>query len=157
MTIDTRRLQAALRRLPTRRRWTVQETPMDYDFSARRRLVPLDPESYDFPLERGWLQLLIFGEYDYSEGGGARPFLGIRNTDGAVLGLDFERDKKPLFLLNSGVDSFVRTFEALDKYLGKGRALPDDVEKTVRAIDPRAYRKSDWKPFVRFALQREDN
>jgi hypothetical protein len=137
--------------LPLRRRWTFDGTPLDWDFSASRRgLGPLDKSAYDFRLKPAWLQLLIFGEYDYAEGGGANPFLGIRSVDGAVFGLDFERDRQPLFLLNSDLSAFVETFEALDAYLRRARRLPEDIDETLRAIDKAAYRRSDWKPFIGF-------
>jgi hypothetical protein len=145
-------MKELLRRLPRRRRWKVQATPLDFDFSpGLRGPAPLDRDAYDFPLEAAWLQLAIFGEYDYAEGGGAHVLLGVRERDGRVYGLDFERDEKPMFLLNSGLEAFIETFECLDAHLRKGRALPSDIEKHLRAIDPKAYPSSDWKPFVKFA------
>jgi hypothetical protein len=144
-------LQRALDRLPARRRWLLGETPLDWRFSTKGGFRPLDETAFDFPLKPAWRELLVFGEYDYAEGGGAHPFLGIRGSDGAVFGLDFERDKKPLFLLNSGLSAFVDTFEVLDEHLRKGRALPEDVEKRLRDADQPAYARSDWKPFVAFA------
>ena len=113
-------------------------------------LRPLDKAAYDFPLKPAWLTLLMFGEYDYAEGGGAHPFVGIQRTEGAVFGLDFERDRQPKFLLNSCLDTFVDTFHALDEYLGKGRRLPEDIDRRLHAIDGTAYDRSDWKPFVAF-------
>jgi hypothetical protein len=137
--------------LPLRRRWTFDGTPLDWDFSAKRReLRPLDESAFDFRLKPAWLELLIFGEYDYAEGGGAHPFLGIRRSDGAVFGLDVERDRQPLFLLNSGLSAFVETFEVLDAYLRRARRLPEDVDQRLQAIDKAAFRRSDWKPFVGF-------
>ena len=116
-------------------------------------LRPLDKAAYDFPLKPAWLKLLMFGEYDYAEGGGANPFIGIQPKDGAVFGLDFERDRQPMFLLNSGLDAFVDTFHALDVYLGKGRRLPEDIDRRLHAIDRTAYDRSDWKPFVVFVRE----
>ena len=151
MTVEGADLQRALRKLPLRRRWTCGGTPLDWDFSVKRSaLRPLDKAAYDFPLRPAWLTLLMFGEYDYAEGGGAHPFVGIRSTDGAVFGLDFERDRKPMFPLNSSLDAFVDTFHALDAYLGKGRRLPEDIDRSLHAIDRTAYARSDWKPFVVF-------
>jgi hypothetical protein len=156
MTVDAATVQQLVHRLPTRRRWMLQETPLDYDFSAGvRGPKPLAQKSYEFTLEPEWLQLLIFGEYDYAEGGGAHPFLGVRRTDGAVYGLDFERDE-PLFLLNSALEAFARTFERIDMHLGEGRPLPRDVGETLKAIDPEVYDDADWKRFIEFVLSDQE-
>jgi hypothetical protein len=151
MALKDAHVQRALLKLPLRRRWTFDQTPLDWDFSLKRSpLRPLDASAFDFPFKAAWRALLVFGEYDYAEGGGANPFLGIRKTDGAVYGLDFERDRKQMFLLNSDLDAFVATFAALDAHLAKGRRLPDDIERRLRAIDRTAYDRSDWKGFVGF-------
>lgn len=157
MRLDPDSVKKEARRLPASRRWFVQGTPLDYDFSAgRARPQPLDAAAFDFRLQPKWLDLLIFGEYDYAEGGGANPFLGVRRTDGAVYGLDFERDKAPMFLLNSSLEAFVETFELLDGCLAKKHPLPSGVESLLRKIDPKAFAKSDWKAFVRFVLEERD-
>lgn len=155
MTLDAAAIQRLVSQLPATRRWFVQETPLDYDFSAGRRTVTtLRPESFDFPMKPEWLQLLVFGEYDYAEGGGAHPFLGVRPADGFVCGLDVELDK-PLFVLNSSLHAFIATFEAIDAYLANSQALPRGFSKTLKAIDPAVFGKSNWKPFVTFATAEE--
>jgi hypothetical protein len=100
--------------------------------------------------------LLIFGEYDYAEGGGANPFLGVRRADGVVYGLDVERSKIPMFVLNSSLDAFVKTFDVLDRYLAEKRALPADVTQVLRRIDPGVYGRSDWRHFVEFVLAEQN-
>jgi hypothetical protein len=151
-TVKAATIQDIVRRLPVRRRWMVQETPLDYDFSAGvRGPAPLRQRSYDFPLEPEWLELLIFGEYDYAEGGGAHPFLGVHRKSGVVYALDFERDT-PLVILNSGLEAFVKTFEAIDADLTKPAQLPRQIGKTLKVIDPSVYDRSDWKSFVTFVL-----
>jgi hypothetical protein len=148
-------IQDLVRLLPRRRRWVFQETPLDYDFSAGvRGPEPLRQKSYDFPLEPGWLELLIFGEYDYAEGGGAQPFLGVERKNGVVYALDFERDQ-PLAILNSGLEAFVKTFEAIDAHLAKSSRLPRQIGETLQTIDPAVYESSDWKKFVGFVLDEE--
>lgn len=149
MKIHLKEIQSAVvGDLPLRARWTIKGTPLDYDFSAARKgLRPLPEDTFD-SAEKKWLDLLIFGDYDYAEGGGAHPFLGIRKTDGAVYGLDVERAGEAMFLLNSSIERFIRTFLFLNKYLGKGRRLPTDVEARMREIDPEIYPASDWKLLV---------
>ena len=139
-----------LRSLPSRARWVLQGTPLDYDFSAGHSGVrppsteQLPPEVID-PDARA---LLIFGEYDFAQGGGANPFLGVRSSDGAVLGLDLEREDSPLFPLNSSIERFVRTFSLLDNYLARGGAAPADIDEQLAAIDPEAYGTSEWRDLV---------
>ena len=157
MAVTQAKLRRALRRLPLRRRWTCGGTPFDWDFSAKSRaLRPLDSRVYQVPLKPAWRTLLIFGEYDYAEGGGTNPFIGARSTDGMIWGLDPERDRKPMFLLNSTLDAFVDTFQALDAYLGAKQPLPADIDRTLRAIDKSAFGRSDWKPFVAFVRAEQE-
>ena len=64
--------------LPVRARWMLGQTPVDFDFSVGRRgLRHLTAEdvagSLDGSLDESWADLLIFGQYDVAEGGGARP------------------------------------------------------------------------------------
>jgi hypothetical protein len=152
MPFDPEALRSALAsRLPLTARWMINETPMDYDFSAARRVLqPLDKDALLDAPEAEWLDLLIFGEYDYAEGGGANPFLGIMRTTGAIHGLDVERDKQPLFVLNSSTDAFIETFTFLHASLGAGRPLPRDADARLRSIDPHTYDNSDWRLLVEF-------
>jgi hypothetical protein len=65
MTLKVADVHRTLRKLPLRRRWTFDETPLDWDFSMKRGgLRPLDEAAYDFPLKAAWLTLLIFGELE---------------------------------------------------------------------------------------------
>src|SRR5262245_40516622 len=114
MTLDLEALRLAIvARLPVRARWWVHDTPLDYDFRvARQGLDTLAKDAVEFG-EEEWSDLLIFGEYDYAEGGGANPWLGIRKTDGAVFGLDPERENA-LFFLNTSIEDFFRTFTLLN-------------------------------------------
>jgi hypothetical protein len=152
MPLDPEAVRSALAsRLPLAARWMINETPMDYDFSAARRVLqPLDRDALLDAPEAEWLDLLIFGEYDYAEGGGANPFLGVMRATGAIHGLDVERDDQPLFLLNSSTDAFIETFTFLNSFLGAGRPLPTDADARLRSIDPHAYPDSDWKRLVEY-------
>jgi hypothetical protein len=148
MKLDFEAIRSAIvTGLPVRARWKIDDTPLDYDFAvAQRGLRELSKDAVPFGDEE-WFDLLIFGDFDYAEGGGAHPWLGIRKMDGAVIGLDPER-QNAMFLLNSSIDGFIRTFEFLNGYLGKEKQLPDDLEVRVRDIDPNAYPRSEWRWLV---------
>lgn len=96
-----------------------------------------------------WSAHVVFGECDYSEGGGAQPCLTIRRSDGAVYGFDAERDTA-LFLLNSSIEKFIRTFRLLDEYLGQQKPVPLDLADRVREIDPEAYPASEWRLLIEY-------
>jgi hypothetical protein len=148
MELDLEAIQSAIvQALPVHAHWSINNTPLDFDFPAGHKgLRPL-PHDIIQQTEKEWFDLLIFGEYDYAEGGGASPWLGIRKTDGAVYGLDVEREN-PMFLLNSSIERFIHTFEVLNQYLAQGKQLPSSVEAVVRAIDPEVYPVSDWRSLV---------
>src|SRR5258708_6735495 len=121
--IESIRLQIVTR-LPIRVRWMVKEVPLDFDFSrSEAPLKPVMPSDFNTAtvIEREWTSLQIFGGYDYAEGGGATPFLGVHSESGAVFGLDAELEASQMFFFNSDVDRFIRTFLALDRALGLGR------------------------------------
>jgi hypothetical protein len=138
---------AIVTQLPLRARWRIYDTPLDYDFGVARRDLRELPRDAIASGDVRFFDLLIFGDYDCAEGGGAHPWLGIRKTDGAVYGLDPERED-PLFFLNSSIEEFIQTFALLNEYLGKGKELPFDLEDRVRNIDPEAYPESDWRLLV---------
>src|SRR5262249_28368138 len=80
--------------LPERVRWVIGGVSLDYDFSACRqglRRLTAD-EVAECGGERDWSEFRVFGRYDYAEGGGATPWIVVRMTDGAVCGLDMERE-----------------------------------------------------------------
>ena len=135
--------------LPVRSRWLCRDTPLDWDFSeARRGLRSASRSDIAWgDVEREWADLLIFGSYDYAEGGGASPWVAIRGTDGVVCGLDVERDR-PMFWLNTSLERFIRTFALLDQYLGHCQPLPPDIGVCVRGVDPEGYPKSEWRLMI---------
>src|SRR5262245_15661854 len=113
MNLDLEAIHSAIvDRLPAHARWAVKGTWLDYDFSAGRlELRPLSKDSVALEfLRAAWLDLLIFGDYDFAEGGGANPFLGIHRVDGRVLGLDVERNGEATFLINSSIHHFIHSF-----------------------------------------------
>jgi hypothetical protein len=131
--------------LPEGARWTIRGVPLDFDYSdARRGLRKPTADEVPEGDEPDWPDLLVFGRYDYAEGGGAAPWIAVRIADGAVCGLDVERED-PYFLFNSSVERFIKTFALLDQYLRRGQALPADIEGRVRSIDPEAYLGSEWR------------
>lgn len=123
--------------LPMRSRWMFDDTPLDWDFSdARRwpRRVTNDDLAWG-EIDEEWADLIIFGRFDYAEGGGASPWITIRKTDGAVCGLDVEREC-PVYLINSSLVRFIRSFSLLDQYLGRRRPPPHEIGGSLREIDP---------------------
>jgi hypothetical protein len=131
--------------LPPRVRWLIKGSPLDFDFS--RSQVPLKPLSQSEihgTIEKDWTTLYLFGERDYAEGGGASPFLGISSTSGEILGLDVERDSGCRFLLNSDIESFIKTFEVFDRVLRLGTTALDSLSSSAIEIDPRAFQRSEW-------------
>ena len=147
MDLDVRAMQSAiLTGLPTHARWMVNGTPLDYDFSHARRGLHSPPDDI-VEVNPEWREFLIFGKYDYAEGGGAAPWLCVRTNDSAVLGFDLER-KNAVFTLNSSLERFIRTFSFLNSYLGTGKQLPADIEASLREIDPSSFPVSDWRLLV---------
>lgn len=139
--------------LPHRVRWLVFDTPLDYDFArARAPLRPLQDKECLGDLEDAWKQLYLFGEWDYSEGGGAHPFVGVHATTGIVYGLDVERASSQMFLINSTVDRFARTFLLFDAALRQRRIALSTLAVAACEIDPAAYPSSDWSDLVQYLV-----
>jgi hypothetical protein len=137
-------------RLPQRARWLIGNTPLDlFFYSEPRNLAAMiaaevtGDEEYDAPIVERPSDFIVFGEWDYSEGGGARPWPVVRRGDGKVFGVDVERDV-PLFLLNSSLHAFINTFYLLDEYLGHGQRIPADLNLSARNLDPTVYSDSFW-------------
>ena len=128
--------------------WMLEETPLDFDFSqAHEGLRHVTTDDLSGDIEAEWADLLIFGQSDYAEGGGASPWITIRKTDGAVCGLDVERDHA-VFVFNSSIEGFIQTFALLDRYLGHVHPLPTNIETLVRDIDGDCYPASEWRLLI---------
>jgi hypothetical protein len=140
-------------RLPKRARWLLAGTPLDFDFSTDRyRLRHVtDGDVVGGPVPEEWSDCRVIGMYDYAEGGGASPWIAIRESDGSVCGLDIERDGEMTFIFNSSLDRFISTFDLLDAYLRDGRELPEGIASQVRALDPAAFPRSDWREVIELA------
>ena len=109
MSVDPAAILSAINtRLPRRARWFVGDT-LDFDFSAEhyglRRLTSDDVVGGPPPEE--WSDCLVFGSYDYAEGGGASPWIAVRESDGAILALDIERENDRTIIFNSSLDRFI--------------------------------------------------
>ena len=152
MNTDPKAVQsAAVAGLPDHARWTIHDTPLDFYFSDARRCGPrsLTGHDVDGGLPDEWSKFLVFGWYDYAEGGGAAPWIGVRKRDGAVHGLDIEReDGGATFMFNSSIGRFIDSFAALGQYLRNGQPLPPDIAARVRDIDPDAYPMSEWRLLI---------
>jgi hypothetical protein len=145
--IESIRLQIRTR-LPIRARWLVRGTPIHFDFSrSETPLKPVMPCDFNSAtiIEEEWTSLRIFGENDYS-------FLGIHWQSCEVFRLDVEQDTSQIFLLNSDIDRFIRTFLTLDRVLGSGGA-PAHIAERLREIDPGAFERSEWRLLSDYVTQ----
>jgi hypothetical protein len=133
--------------LPGQARWIIDGTPLDFEFTVGRFGLRTLPDEVLEASDTVSSELLVFGEQDFAEGGGAHPWLCVRERDGSVYGWDPERED-PMFLLNSSVEQFIATFRLLNDYLPKNKPLPPDSDSQLRAIDPEAYPNSDWRLLV---------
>src|ERR1044072_4512360 len=83
-------VRAAIRnRLPSSRRWYIYDSTLDFDFDLSRIRIFSPTDMIGDPDPR-WLELVIFGESDYAEGGGASTYLTIDPASGRVFNLDME-------------------------------------------------------------------
>jgi hypothetical protein len=147
--IESIRLQI-VKRLPVRVRWPANGTFLDFDFSrSEAPLKPVAPRDFNGAtvIESEWTSLQIFGGYDYAEGGGANPFLGVHCETGAVFGLDAELYASAMFIFNSDVDRFIETFLALDRALRLGE-VPGPIKERLREIDSGVFERSEWRSFA---------
>lgn len=143
------------KRLPRRVRWLVHETSIDFDFSKARKPLDTVKES-DFIAggsDKKWRVLFIFGEQDVSEGGGARPFLGVHKSTGKIYGLDVERDTSPIYLLNTDIDSFIATLRLFDAALRRHKGDVSALAAAARELDRAAYSRSDWRLLAEYLTQ----
>jgi hypothetical protein len=147
MALDRKAIETSLASgLPVQARWMINGTPLDFEFAIGRLGLRRLPDEV-LETDAASSDLLAFGEQDFAEGGGARPWLCVRERDGWILGFDPEREE-PMFLLNSSVECFVATFRLLNDCLARNKPLPPDGERRLRAIDPEAYPNSDWRLLV---------
>ena len=136
-------------RLPQRARWLIGHTPLDFSlYDVPRDLPAVTAElKCDLPDVEQVSDFIVFGMWNYAEGGGARPFLVVRQSDGKVFRVDVESDEE-LFLLNSSLQAFIDTFCLVDKYLGHGQPIPADLNLSARNLDPTVYSESEWRNLV---------
>jgi SUKH-4 immunity protein len=137
-------------RLPQRARWLLGGN-MPLDFSLHTEPRKLTAEFGEWGLSGADVadieqvsEFIVFGMWNFCEGGGARPALVVRESDGKVFSVDVEADD-PVVLLNSSLEAFIETFCLLDKYLGHGQPIPADLNSLVRNLDPTAYSESEWR------------
>jgi hypothetical protein len=146
--IDFNELQALIvNNLPHRVRWYVGGTPLDFDFSPERfglRQASVGGFAGDVVPDE-WSEYRLFGAYTYGQGGGASPLLAIRERDGFVCGLDVERKGRTVFLFNSSLPRFVRTFELFDRHLRIEQSLPSAVALQAQTLDPDVFEFSEWR------------
>jgi len=134
-------------KLPIRTRWNLDGTPWDWDFSrSLRSLEPIGALGlFGTVVLDDWRPLRVFGEEAVGEGGGAHPFVCMHAETGLVLGFDIERDKSPVFLLNTSLARFIATFLLFDHVLRAERAAARELPARVREIDADAFGESEWR------------
>lgn len=137
-------------RLPRRARWLILGTTLDFEFSTDRyRLQPVtDRDVVGGPVPEEWSNCGVIGREEYAQGGGASPWIAIRERDGFVCGLDIEREGEKTFIYNSSLDRFISTFELLDEYLRDERDLPPDLLPRVEALDREVFAVSEWRHLI---------
>jgi hypothetical protein len=142
--------QAIIARLPMRVRWSLAGVPLATDFSRcqapLRTIEPTDIVGRD--TQGSWGDLFLFGDQDYADGGGARPFLAVHRHTGEIVGFDVERESSQIYLLNSTVDAFIQTFEQLNELFRSERAIVSRLSDVLMEIDPQAFPKSDWRELI---------
>jgi len=140
-------------RLPPRARWLLGDSPLDWDFSRAAHPLEALPEDHAQTLAailpNDWRELLIFGEDDYAEGGGAQSFLTVHTRTGEVFGVDGERDA-PVYFLSSSVTAFVETFLLFDRVLRGGVGTASELAEAARAVDPRGFDRSEWRDLAQY-------
>jgi hypothetical protein len=160
MPIDLEKVQSELmNRLPKRARWFIANGTWDWDFSrARQRMRPLTVEEvsgWAIPIE--WGAIYLFGEQDFSTGGGASPFVGIHIETGQICGLDVERDDgSSVYLFNTSVSQFIEVFLLLNSILSQQVPLPNDLAERIQKADPEAFTKSEWRDAVKYMKSGSD-
>jgi hypothetical protein len=72
--------------LPVQARWMIDGTPLGFEFTVGRLGLRRLPDEVLEAGDTASSELLVFGEQDFAEGGGARPWLCVRECEGAVCG-----------------------------------------------------------------------
>ena len=134
-------------RLPLRTRWLIAGTPLEFDFSRSQRplkkVYPSDLNGCD--IDKEWTALYLFGEENFAEGGGARPWLGVHKDTGEIFGLDIERESSVMFFLNSNITRFVETFRVFNDAIDLGTVAYTAMASVARGIDPLSFDRSEWR------------
>jgi len=104
-------------------------------------------------VEDPWRLLYLFGQEDYAKGGGASPFLGVHGDTGEIMGLDVEREASKMFLLNSNIDRYIRTFQKFDEVLRLKTLAPRHLPEALREIDGDTFQHGEWRLLCDYIMQ----
>jgi hypothetical protein len=151
--VDLERCRSELEtQLPLRVRWLLHRgEPLAFDFSrARKPLRRLEPSDIGGDPEQDWSGLWLFGEYDYSDGGGASGYVGVHEGTGVIHGLDVERSSSPMFFYNSDAGAFVRTFAAFNEAFRRGEVDSDSLSIRANEVDGDGFRRSEWRSLIEY-------
>ena len=112
---------------------------------------PSEADVVGGPIPAEWCACLLIGEYNWADGGGARPWIAVGENDGKVYGLDIERSEETVFLFNSTLDQFIRTFTLLDRYFREGIGSLSDCLSGAEALDAIAFPSSEWRALLEYS------
>jgi hypothetical protein len=136
-----------LDRLPRRARWNICGSALDFAFLPEGLdLRQIDPgDIVGGPIPEEWAGCWVFGMYNYADGGGASPWIAVRERDGFVCGLDAEREGSAPFIFNSSLDRFISIFNLFNGHFPANQALARDTVLQARALDADAFDNSEWR------------
>jgi hypothetical protein len=124
-------------RLPQRARWLIGNDTQDFSLhsepcSLAAEFAKWGVSAADVADIEHRSDLIVFGMWNYNEGGGARPALVVRRSDGKVFGVDVEAND-PLFVLNSSLEAFIDT-RIISIPIGLKSSLP--MRKETKFVAP---------------------
>jgi hypothetical protein len=138
--------------LPEKVRWVVERTPLEIDFTkSRSELSAVSNDDGNYEAQEKWKDLYIFGEEDFSEGGGANPGICVNKHSGKIYGFDPEREEC-VYFINSDIESYIKTFLLFDDYLRHQTITQTALSKEVKLAD-KAFDKSEWKLLLEYVTE----
>ena len=155
-TMNTDAFRAAiLEGLPLRMRWMIGDMSWAWDFSrARQELRPLnDADVVGMTVPPEWSDYLIFGEQDFSDGGGASPYVVVHAGSGKIHWLDVESEASPISLFNSSLSHFVETFRLFELTLRQQAIYVWELQRQASLIDPESFGASEWRLAVETMIE----
>lgn len=136
--------------LPKSARWIVHRTPIAFTFWTEKLPRQLEPSDFRNTWEPTWSKLLLFGEANHADGGGARPYLCVHEDTGRVYDLDVEDDLDSVCLYNSDVERFISCFTLFDRVIRQGEESLDQLAAMAASADPEAFPTTHWRKLLEY-------